>query len=574
MLVAAVFRIITVFCIFRDQFSDPSWSGDQNACKLYLRETLHSHHKCRQKSPLPQRGSKESEAAARERAMLTLQRSLISDGEESLDFEHDATKSGADERLLLKAVCEGQAGLDRLESLADEIACTEAYDATAALLCQWRGRVMDLTADVRRKLVQAHAVALHERKRPETPGPQDPTGGAEHAVSDPPHYGLGEGRKLKLQQSFIKALRVEGRNRIADALENARAGRPPQAGGSPPAQPSFGSPGAEAGRPSKVRRSGGHFRVHAAPDAAAGGGAAGQATCSTLLTAAVYLSLESLVVSAGAEKAVLFKHIAAKNELQAIATVGHGLPSLGQLRLPPTAGLVGSVFTYNVAVNATSSHFAHETIGFKCGNVSSVLSLPIPGVDAGHARSCGVLVLLNKYRGLSPFHAGDESQLSSSLGTLSHLIQRYPLEFGAFDPAPFHAIVPFRPAAQPVASHQTPTATNSSKKLVFRSQQQGKYLRRNSLRDQAEPVAPPSGLQDVARYVENLEECWDETVKNLMSAEASVDTCTKQTTVLRDQVRQKTRKIRMLKEIARQNANENIRLTAELSELKQKVAPR
>ena len=302
-------------------------------------------------------------------------------------------------------------------------------------------------------------------------------------------------------------------------------------------------------------------------------------TCTSLLSAAVYLVAEALASRARAEKGVLFRYDGARDELRAVACVGQGLPRPQQMRLAPAASLVGSVFTSRTAANLVTAQVARETVGFRvAGGVSCLLATP---VSSGGGRCSGVLLLLNKHRGHSPFTCADETDAFSAGPLLAYLMERYPVELTPFDPLPFHTVVPYAPAEAAerqgvgggggASPHTATEGAGTVGSLVFRTGGCGKFLSRGVLQEGATEAAAPECLQDVTVYIANLEQCWEESVQSLMRVEAELAASGEQAGRLRDELRLKAKTMKMLKDIAREHAQSNMQLAAEVSHLKERV---
>eukprot|EP01062_Namystynia_karyoxenos_P001577 TRINITY_DN1053_c0_g4_i1.p1 TRINITY_DN1053_c0_g4~~TRINITY_DN1053_c0_g4_i1.p1 ORF type:complete len:624 (+),score=192.62 TRINITY_DN1053_c0_g4_i1:74-1945(+) len=290
-------------------------------------------------------------------------------------------------------------------------------------------------------------------------------------------------------------------------------------------------------------------------------------TSGQLLSAGLYLVLEALLHEGHAERAMIFKYQQARNELQAVTCCGTGLPRAGQLRMPPNNGLVGAVFTSRIAINVSSGSELRDSLGFKTDKVVSLLGMPVWS-PANCTEPCGVVLLMNKHRGKSPFDPDDETTLSMNLRTVAYLLERYPVDVAAFDPSALHFIVPLNPADVPnrLIGHQG-IEGHQPRNLVFRTRDFGVHMRKQ-LRIRSESMYDPLGMLGVTDYVRQLEACWDRSTRAQLDTESSVQVYLEQSSIMREQAKKMARKIANLKGIVRSHADENIRLSAEISVLK------
>ena len=492
------------------------------------------------------------------------------------------------QKMMASAICEGQESLTKVMEIADELHELMPYELTASTLIRWSERLKELVFDLRQ--------VLSDMNKPLAPLP-----GKVVTASLKSSQNLAHAQRL--QQSLLKALKSEGKDfttmtpifhpqlqsptsfkktslpspkarkshfciPVSNNVSSVRPLDPmiilsPKAPNPPMKKKSTAACLHRMSAGIKCRITDQTGLPKNIPDA----------TCVNFLSAAVYLVLEAVVQQVRADKGVLFRYLPAKDELQAVACVGSGLPPSNQIRLPPSAGLVGTVFTSRIAINIITSHVARESLGFKCGNVASLLCLPV----FDHLNNCvGVMLHLNKYRGLAPFTPEDETTVFSTLKTCAYLMNKYPVDFGVFNPLPFHAVVPLKSAELGMhelnSSGGNGTTKTADRYLVYRTQQHGKYLQKNLIQEKAESVSQQAQLQDVVNYVANLEACWDESVSSLMNVGSTLQGYSEQTRTMREQVRKKAKKIVLLKELARQYAQDNLKLTATLTNMKKELA--
>eukprot|EP01062_Namystynia_karyoxenos_P001578 TRINITY_DN1053_c0_g5_i1.p1 TRINITY_DN1053_c0_g5~~TRINITY_DN1053_c0_g5_i1.p1 ORF type:complete len:658 (+),score=179.12 TRINITY_DN1053_c0_g5_i1:87-2060(+) len=288
-----------------------------------------------------------------------------------------------------------------------------------------------------------------------------------------------------------------------------------------------------------------------------------------LLSAGLYLVLEALLYESQSERAMIFKYQSARDELQAVSCCGAGLPRAGTLRMPPGSGLIGAVFSSKVAVNVSNAGpDVTDWLGFKVDKIVSLLAVPIFS-PSNRTLACGVLLLMNKHRGNSPYEPVDESTMQSNLRTVSYFLERYPVDVASFDPSMLHSVVPLKPQDQPprLVGHKG-IEQHRPQGLVFRTIEFGVYMRKQ-LQSRAEPCPDPVGLKEVVSYIQALEQSWDESIRAHLDEERNLQGYLEQSKVMREQLKRKARRVRLLKDIVRTNADENIRLTADLKKLKQ-----
>eukprot|EP00755_Sulcionema_specki_P013783 Sspe_Gene.54916::Locus_30255_Transcript_1_1_Confidence_1.000_Length_4369::g.54916::m.54916 len=527
------------------------------------------------------------------------------------------------QRLVQSTICEGQAFLDRIHEVAQEIHNAQPYEITTKMLREWATSIKESATDCRRKLLELQvpaiarlprqALASSLRTAKELSAAQKQQQAILHKVMsvDPPEDHLpqlhpgssgtvrrGRDGTVNNKPSLSKAFRQHfsptimtpcppltspetsslAPPNIRRARQQSTARPPTKDPLDPAALPNSTTslvslavtvPGSTLLSPSTpippstlhTRRAKSTIQAPQSEE---------KHSCEQLLTAGLYLISESILYSVKAERVVILRYVPSRDELQAVSCAGQGLPLPHQIRIPPHSGVLGSVFSANVAMNVMDGHVTHEAVGFKTTDVTSLLAAPIPQPSNG-TTSCGVILLMNKYRGMAPFTAQDEAMVHSSAILVAHLLNRYPCDFTkSFDPSPFHAVVPLKPPELPVKDiSDDKVSQHHGQMLVYRTPNMGKYVRKNVLQSQSTPVQAATGLQDILGFMNTLEACWEESIVSLMQMEANVASYMEQARVMREQVRKKSRKIGMLKELARKHAEENIKLTAEIKIMKE-----
>eukprot|EP00756_Hemistasia_phaeocysticola_P057360 Hpha_TRINITY_DN33981_c0_g1::TRINITY_DN33981_c0_g1_i1::g.69526::m.69526 len=289
------------------------------------------------------------------------------------------------------------------------------------------------------------------------------------------------------------------------------------------------------------------------------------------LAAGLYLVTEALMDEAKAERAMIFRYQATRDELVAVSCAGSSVPRAGQLRMASNHGLIGSVFTSQVGISVSSGSATRDWLGFKADKVVSLLALPVWSTT-NKAVTCGVAVVMNKHRGKSPFTPPDETVLASKLPIVAYFLERYPVELNPFDPSILHSLVPLRPAEVPtrMVGHRG-VEMHEPRHLIYRTREFGMYMRDQTIRAKAEDVGTPTGLHEVVSYIQSLEECWDASVRAHLEVEDSVNMHLEQARVMREQVKKKAKKIAMLKDLVKSHSDENVRLAAEIKMLSQGI---
>ena len=490
-----------------------------------------------------------------------------------------------------QCVCQSRMHLQEISTIADHIGGTPPYDATEAQLLQWQIRINELVTDTtdafanvlrnpmkdpsKRDFVQKvlqTTNALEFSKKMQAARLEclrDDTKEKEKGLAPNPPEGVM--RKRPSMPASAKSIRFRKRD-VAEAPTSPAESSGPRRESSWKGLPALNTAGhftAESLEEEKEPASPAYLaKITATPsfNSTNDAGTHNTLTCSHMLSASAYLVLESILVQVKAERAVLFKYIPSRDEMQAVACVGPGLPSAAQLCLPPRASLVGSVCAARTAVNIINSHIARETLGFKCTGVSSLLAIPI----FTEGQSIGAALLLNKHRGYSPFTEADEMAVFSTASLLGYLLTRYPVDFVTFDPAAFHLVVPLKHSES--QEKDIPHAASTPRRLIFRTQNPTNYLTKSLLIEKrAESAAPPT-LHDVSEYVTNLEQCWELAVQSLMKTEEASERNAAHATTLREELHAQGKTLKMLKEIAREHAQHNMQLQAEVAQLKQNLS--
>ena len=248
-------------------------------------------------------------------------------------------------------------------------------------------------------------------------------------------------------------------------------------------------------------------------------------TFGTCIAASLYFVLESLMVRCEAQRLTLFVKTPS-DALQQVINVGLGMPLIRRITMASTSGIVQCVFSSGIAANLDNLSLddANEFEGpTKPKNALLFPVLNDVARDGVNKTAIGVIILINRCGGTVPFGVAQEQAVSSTLPTVSYLLEKYPVDHVSigFDPTPIHRVRPLPSPQEPILSIP-PELTAPYYQKIFHQNGSEKFVRRQALEEENEEVEPydvTTNLVCVDAYIRTLEECWKSGIADKISLE-------------------------------------------------------
>lgn len=274
------------------------------------------------------------------------------------------------------------------------------------------------------------------------------------------------------------------------------------------------------------------------------------------LTAALYMTLEALLVGCEAERLSLYTKTSRGAGLELAVAVGAGVPPAKKGVQASPVGLAQAVFATQIAANLDT--VTYEDVAECPGPTAAKNALLFPVVHtapSGLREAQGVIVLINKRHGAQAFDKKDEHLLHTRLPVLSYQLWHYPIEeyaLYAFDPAPLHRLAPLPSYAAPsIGIPRELSDAPDHVQRVFHRNGTEKFIRKQALLLTDDIVMAPStaeSLTSVEAYISVLEDCWKRGIHDRIEVELTLRQKMQHLSDAREILVRKQKKFDILKE--------------------------
>ena len=246
------------------------------------------------------------------------------------------------------------------------------------------------------------------------------------------------------------------------------------------------------------------------------------------IVGSIYFHLEAILVALEADRLTLYVEPPGGGSLLQSMNVGIGMPVVRKPHFASNTSIVHAVFSTGIAANL-------DEVGLddvaECPGPTVAKNAIVFPVLAPQERAwglVGVVVVVNKRRGLSNFVESDEALLAMRLPAIGYILKRYPVDIlsTVFDPTPIHALHPIQPfTPNPIGLPESASPPVVEAVKVYHRGGGEKFVRRQNLVAGGTAIASESVAQSVVsvqQYIMALEECWRGGVLDKIELERSL----------------------------------------------------